>query len=374
MKKIIDVRAAVPRFPAPRFQHPVDFSLLEGEQLAIVGRNGAGKSMLVDVLTGRHPLMSGQVIYDFSPTKQRLVSDNMKYIAFRDSYGPVDGTYYYQQRWNQHDIDEEVPCVGQLLDEAFTKAEVSMRREARYTQAEVEEILLERQAIRKHLYEMFHWEKLLDKRIIFLSSGELRKFQLTKTLMTNPRLLIMDNPFVGLDADARAQLTDLLTMLTSRTALQVILVLSKTDGVPDFISHVVQVEDMEVGEKQERKIWQSAQVAPPTGLLDPLLRQQILELPTVDAPSTEDGVVVDFRHVNICYGDRTILRDLSLTVRKGEHWVLAGENGAGKSTLLSLVCADNPQAYANDIVLFGRERGSGESIWEIKRHIGYISP
>ncbi len=148
----------MPRFPAPRFQHPVDFSLLEGEQLAIVGRNGAGKSMLVDVLTGRHPLMSGQMLYDFSPTKQRLVSDNMKYIAFRDSYGPVDGTYYYQQRWNQHDIDEEVPCVGQLLDEAFAKAEESLRREARYTQAEVEEILSERHAIRKHLYEMFPGE------------------------------------------------------------------------------------------------------------------------------------------------------------------------------------------------------------------------
>lgn len=61
-------------------------------------------------------------------------------------------------------------------------------------------------------------------------------------------------------------------------------------------------------------------------------------------------------------------------VKRGEHWALTGENGAGKSTLLSLVCADNPQAYACDIRLFGYKRGGGESIWDIKKHIGYVSP
>ena len=84
--------------------------------------------------------------------------------------------------------------------------------------------------------------------------------------------------------------------------------------------------------------------------------------------------IVDFHNVNIRYGSRTILKDLSLSVKLGEHWALSGENGAGKSTLLSIVCADNPQAYANEIVLFGHQRGKGESIWDIKKHIGYISP
>ncbi len=84
--------------------------------------------------------------------------------------------------------------------------------------------------------------------------------------------------------------------------------------------------------------------------------------------------MVRLNGVSIRYGDRTILRDLDWTVRRGEKWALGGENGAGKSTLLSLVCADNPQSYACDISLFGRKRGSGESIWEIKKHIGYVSP
>ena len=79
---------------------------------------------------------------------------------------------------------------------------------------------------------------------------------------------------------------------------------------------------------------------------------------------------------NVCirYGERTILKDLNWTVKNGERWALKGQNGAGKSTLLSLVCADNPQSYACDIVLFDHKRGSGETIWDIKKHIGYVSP
>ena len=84
--------------------------------------------------------------------------------------------------------------------------------------------------------------------------------------------------------------------------------------------------------------------------------------------------VVDMHKVCIRYGERTILKDLDWQVMNGEYWALTGRNGSGKSTLLSLVCADNPQSYACDITLFDKTRGSGESIWDIKKHIGYVSP
>ena len=102
-------------------------------------------------------------------------------------------------------------------------------------------------------------------------------------------------------------------------------------------------------------------------------RKAILELPYKDNQYNAENVV-RLNKVSIRYGERTILRDLDWTVKCGEKWALSGENGAGKSTLLSLVCADNPQSYACDITLFDRKRGSGESIWEIKKHIGYVSP
>lgn len=79
-------------------------------------------------------------------------------------------------------------------------------------------------------------------------------------------------------------------------------------------------------------------------------------------------------HVSIKYGSRTILKELDWEVKNGEKWALFGPNGAGKSTLLSLIYADNPQSYANTLYLFDRKRGSGESIWDIKKRIGYVSP
>ena len=84
--------------------------------------------------------------------------------------------------------------------------------------------------------------------------------------------------------------------------------------------------------------------------------------------------VIELRHVNVAYDGHFILNDISWTVRTGERWAVRGPNGSGKSTLLSLLCGDHPQAYANDVRLFGQRRGSGESIWDVKRRTGFVSP
>lgn len=369
---------------------PVNFSLNQGEHIAIVGPNGGGKSMLVDIITGAHALLPmNPVKYDFAPRKAKMVSDNIKYMTFRDSYGTTDGTYYYQMRWNQNDIDE-TPVVADLLDEAFRIADEGLMRQNTFDRFLVREETPEQEAarlaeeaaerelmheelerVRKRLYEMFHLDILLDKHIILLSSGELRKFQLTKTLLTNPRVLIMDNPFIGLDVNARQQLHDFLDVLTKEINVSVILVQSKSDDIPEFITHVYEVKDMKVGAKQTLAEYRASAAPAPERALSVEKEQAILALPDKDDVIEN---VIDFNNVCIRYGERTILRDLNLSVKRGEHWALSGENGAGKSTLLSIVCADNPQAYANDIVLFGHQRGKGESIWDIKKHIGYISP
>ena len=274
--------------------------------------------------------------------------ENLKYIAFRDSYGDADGNYYYQQRWNTHDLDE-TPVVRDLLPKA-TNPE-----------------------LKKTLYDLFDIETMLDKHIILLSSGELRKFQLTKTLLSNPRVLIMDNPFIGLDAKTRDQLHALLCELIRMTCLQVILVLSKTDDIPSLITHVIPVENRMCGDKITLKAYLAGCKPVPERVLSKEKEERILALPYGDGFYHTDHVV-DLNKVSIRYGERTILKELDWSVKCGEKWALSGDNGSGKSTLLSLVCADNPQSYACDITLFGRKRGSGESIWEIKKHIGYVSP
>ena len=231
----------------------------------------------------------------------------------------------------------------------------------------------ERRQLQEHIYELFHMHHLLDKYTILLSSGELRKFKLASTLFSEPRVLIMDNPFIGLDADTRDQLKELLKSLTTEHHLQIILVLSKSDDIPEFITHVVEVKDMKVYPKLTKEEYLAQRTPIPAHVLCEELEQAIINLPYSDR-EYHSQEVVKMNKVRIQYGERIILNNLDWTVNNGERWALSGQNGAGKSTLLSLVCADNPQSYACDIALFGNPRGSGESIWDIKKHIGYVSP
>lgn len=340
MQPVIEISKGVTRHPSYRMKEPVDFNLLEGEHIALVGPNAGGKSRLVDILTGRWPLLMNEVKYHFPSSTSGLVCDHIKYITFRDSYGDSDGGYYYQQRWNSQD-KEITPLVSELLPETDDLK------------------------WKETLYDLFGIEEMLDKYIVLLSSGELRKFQLTKALLGRPSLLILDNPFIGLDAKTRDLLKELLQQLIEKTHLQVILLLSRDEEIPDFITHVVRVENLVCGEKQKLSFR-----AKPRETRNP----DNIVLPKGDVTNNESSEIVRLNKVSIRYDERTILKDLDWVVMRGEKWALTGDNGSGKSTLLSLVCADNPQSYACDIALFGRKRGSGESIWEIKKHIGYVSP
>ena len=342
--KTIEIINGRTKNPEWSLAEPVNFSLEEGEHLAIIGRNGSGKSMFVDMITGRHPLYPDMIKYGFDEPY-----NNIKHITFRDTYGgDNDRTYFLQQRWNQMEIDEETPTVGSKLEEAFLLAgeDTPKRRE-----------------FQKHIYELFHLDDLLDKYIILLSSGELRKFKLAANLFTRPKVLIIENPFIGLDAETRDQVKELLRMLTEEQGMQIILVLSKMDEIPDFITRVIKLDNLHF--------------VPEIKVKTDFLIEHCPHAIQVQHEATFPPIpqlVIMFKHVTIQYGERTILKDLNWVVLKGEHWALSGQNGSGKSTLLSLVCADNPQSYACDISLFGHQRGSGESIWDIKKHIGYVSP
>lgn len=341
----IEISGGVARNPLVRLASPVNVKIGAGEHIAVVGPNGAGKSMLIDTLLGKYPLKEGKLTYDFSPSISQTIYDNVKYITFRDTYGAADANYYYQQRWNSTD-QEDTPTVREQLG------------------------TVENDFLCQRLFRLFNLEPLLDKKIILLSSGELRKFQLIKALITAPRILIIDNPFIGLDVHAREQLGILLQELSTIEELQIILVLSIPADIPQFITHVIPLNEKHIGTKVLREDYEEiVNATNASHLLEPL------EGPTrSEALNKAGNEIVRLNKVSIRYGDRTILKELDWVVREGEKWALSGENGSGKSTLLSLICADNPQSYACDISLFGRKRGTGESIWDIKKRIGYVSP
>ena len=348
-KPIVRIESGLPMVREWQLAAPVDFVFGAGEHIAVFGRNGAGKTKLVEIILGRHPVKKGIIEYAFPSPVRKYVSENVKYLAFKDCYGgETEQNYYLQQRWNSWDVDDER---------------------------------------------------------ILLSSGELRKHSLSKVLGTEPCLLILDNPFVGLDAASRLVLGEQLRAIVQGGKTSLMLVLSREDEIPPFMTHVVEVKDEVVLPKKRLAEWlaeRNSEEASRKGMAcgpgqdcgSGLACGPGQAISTGDAhcnadsPSSENGPsarraaddpasspeIVRLNKVTIRYGERTILKDLDWVVRKGEHWSLTGPNGSGKSTLLGLVCADNPQSYACDISLFGRKRGSGESIWDIKKHIGYVSP
>ena len=345
MQPTIEIVNGVPRHPTYRMKEPINFRMEKGEHIALLGPNGGGKSLLVDILIGRWPLLMNEVKYDFTPSVSALVCDNIKYITFRDSYGDADGNFYYQQRWNSQDM-ETTPLVSELLPQVPDSE------------------------WKNNLYGLFGVEEMLDKHLVLLSSGELRRFQLVKALLSQPRVLILDNPFIGLDASTRTLLRELLERMIRAISLQVILVLSRVDEIPPFITHVVPVEGLVCGNKIERNAFLCEAKNAEDMKMD--VTENLHHLDSMNDCCQEE--VIRLNKVTIRYGERTILKDLDWVVHRGEKWALTGDNGSGKSTLLSLVCADNPQSYACDIAMFGRKRGTGESIWEIKKRIGYVSP
>ncbi|MCR4809516.1 MAG: ATP-binding cassette domain-containing protein [Prevotella sp.] len=292
----------------------------QGKITVIYGLNASGKTQMAERM------------------RREMKSDSVRYVAFCDTYGTAtDRSYYLQQRWNQHDIDEETPTVAQALERSFLLSGPDTT---------------ERRQLQRHLYDLMGMEPLLDKVVIALSSGELRKMQLVKTLMANPKTLILDNPFIGLDIEARDMLSEQLQQLRQQ-GMTLYLLIARPNEIPEYADEVR-------GERREVRG-------------ERLPAQTVISHTSHLSPLTTKEVVL-LRDVTIRYGSRTILDHLSWTICQGEHWALQGRNGSGKSTLLSLICADNPQSYACDITLFGHQRGSGESIWDIKRRIGYVSP
>ena len=369
-QRIIDIVEGQTGNPAVRMARPLSLTFYDGEQVAVVGDNAAGKTRLVETLSGVLPVQGTALRYDFSPSPLRLVSENIKYIAFRDTYDGADDNYYLQKRWNQQDIDDDTPTAGALLERAFAAAETGSGRFL--DEAARASLHDARVALRDRLYGMFGLTELLDKYIISLSSGELRKFQLTRALLAMPRVLILDNPFIGLDSSTRAQLADLLGTLAGSLKLMIILVLPRLDILPSFITHVIPVEGLDVLPKMTVAEFLSSPLYASLASPDRSTDQSSGNSPAADSGSGAE--IIRLTDVTIRYGNRVILKDLNWTVHEGECWALTGENGSGKSTLLSLICADNPQSYACNIELFGHRRGTGESIWDIKKHIGYVSP
>jgi molybdate transport system ATP-binding protein len=188
-------------------------------------------------------------------------------------------------------------------------------------------------------------------------------------MLQNPQVVILDNPFIGLDIAGRMKLQSALNQL-AQIGKKIILVCNPKD-FPQCITHVALLNKGKL-----------LNHGPKETILEQIQSEQLTSIPTLNSSINKlycsnynaFKIAVELRNVNIQYHQQYILSDINLQIKKGEKWCIVGPNGSGKSTLLSLITADNPQAFANQIWLFDKRKGSGESIWDIKKKIGHVSP
>jgi molybdate transport system ATP-binding protein len=346
------------------------------EHWAVIGANGAGKSLFADALRARLPLVQGELQYHFRPIPGLSREDSIGHVSFEDRKSDFRGTVV-QSRWNS--IEEE----GALLVRDFLSYERVMdvnpfevtRRHGKARRAFDHR--------RHRAIGLLRLEPLLDRRLISLSNGETQRVQLARALSHSMRLLILDEPFIGLDTATRAQFHAALERLMGNS-LRVLIITTRLEDLPAHVTHLLVVDRCQIVAAGPRvKILRSLSRRDHAGHYSlPFRRGEgqgegFIPSPRARTAMTQhpaSSTLVELRNVTVRYGSVVILRDITWTVRAGESWALLGPNGSGKSTLLSLILGDNPQAFGNDISFFGKPRGYGESIWDLKKHIGWVSP
>lgn len=316
----------------------ISFSLKQGDHLAITGAAGSGKTSLALALAGRL-FFTGQLQYA-SDLNERIV-----WVEQEHHFKNLSNTsnFYYQQRFNSMDAEDAITVAAYLGGRHVAEME---------------------------LLRPFDLGRLLDEPLIQLSNGENKKVQIAKALLASPKVLVLDQPFVGLDVEARAFLHQRINELADKGIL--IILATHSSEIPPCITQVISLEKSKPAVFLERKAFDNQLPSSPVKKqpLNEALLKRVLNI----TPGGQLNAVIRMKDVDVSYGDKKILQQVNWEVKEGERWLLSGPNGAGKSTLLSLITADNPQAYANEIYLFDRKRGSGESIWDIKKRIGYLSP
>lgn len=319
----------------------LDWQTYPGECWLIGGKSGSGKSSLAKVLAG---IEKADGVVKINVDRQSALPARVLYVSNWYQFTNLEGdrNFYYQQRYNKQQKNDTLTVYAELA--AYAESEG-------LSFADLEQYLV-----------LFEFADLKGTQLIELSSGEHKKLQLIKALWLKPQLLIVDEPYTGLDKASRKKLNAFFDELAA-SGVQLILITNE-QHLPRCVNRFAEIENGRM-----------KQVASVQALsADSGRRQQTLPLFLREAPASPADTMVHMENIHVRYGDKVVLNGIDWTVRAGEKWLLQGHNGSGKSTLLSLITGDHPQAYANNIHLFGHPRGSGESIWEIKERIGIISP
>ncbi len=342
MNTLISLHSEKLQYIGVALRNPGTADIPEGVT-AVIGPNGAGKTTLGRIVEKGWNITTNRI----SSPRGKL---RTRFIEFSDIHSLTGfKAEYYQQRF-ESSMNDDIPTVGELLGEKISTD------------------------IWKNASERFGLVDIERKRLNYLSSGELRKLLIINLLFDLPDLLVIDNPYIGLDTSSRQLLDEMLEKIAGQ-GVSVWLLICDAADIPEFCTSVLPVKDrtlqplMKVDRGNVKAV--RATVA---RLFDFAVNIDAIPRTAAGKRCEEGEELFALNKCVVRYGGLVILPEITWRVLAGECWALEGPNGSGKSTLLSLIHADNPQGYSNDITLFGRRRGTGESIWDIKRRIGYVSP
>jgi molybdate transport system ATP-binding protein len=325
------------------------WEIREGENWAILGSNGSGKSALARAIKGDIPYVRGKLIrHDPEAAGIRI-----GYVAFE----------LQEEILIREDRHEEARFFGGNKGHALTAGEMLLGDD-------------ENQAVFDRLVKLLGLHPLLEHGLRTLSNGEFRKILIARALLRSPKLLILDDPFAGLDVGSRELLVKTVTDLMNH-GTQMILVTQRIEEVIAGISHVLLIKDGRVAQTGRRCDVITPEQMKSFQSVKPALEKSLAALPLPKertATESTTDLLVEMKHITVAYGDLVVFKSLDWTVRRGENWAVVGPNGSGKTTLLGMITGDNLQAYANEVYLFGKKRGEGESIWDIRRRLGVVSP
>ena len=323
-----------------RFQlSDISWTIRPGEHWLIAGGNGSGKSALAAVLAGEGECLSGT---------QSGLPDRVALVSYERQSELIEA----ERRKDDADILD-------VISEGTPVAEI------------IDAVCLDDE-LAQTLVDTLGLRPLMGRAFRKLSTGETRKVMLIRALTSRPELLVLDEPFDGLDHDSLTWLQDHLRVVAE--TVPIVIVLNRFDECPEFITHVAYIDHGQLlyqvrrdDESAFAELYQLLHLK--TSELDVPMADPAARLPALN-PSDP---LVRLTGATIRYPDNTVFENLDWTIEANQHWQLSGPNGSGKTCLLSLITGDHPQCYVNDIKVFGFQRGTGESIWQIKQYIGYVS-
>ncbi|WP_318662610.1 ATP-binding cassette domain-containing protein [Treponema sp.] len=358
----------------------VNWTFKTGEAWLVIGPNGSGKAEFLKALCSQLKIIPDSA---YSEALYSNIFENSVEIVSLERAAKL--------------IEEE-----RINDESeYVEGGVDIGRTGRVFLAEAilgskvkKNAVLPPEAMRLETYpqvKLCGIEKILDRGLKYMSTGEIRRTLLARALISGKKLLILSDPFAGLDAESRKILLDFFDTIATKQLKdtdsldfpRIILGMERWHEIPDSINNVLEFEGGKIsyiGSRSEyEKVLEKRNIEKDKNrdknrreFEDDFEKIQH-ETQVLHTEKDESETLIEMNNVNVGWGDNHVLVDLNWKLHKGEHWLIRGPNGSGKTTFLELITGDNMQVFSNDIKLFGSRRGSGETIWDIKRKLGIVS-